>query len=321
MSKIFKTMSSKYYFAQRNKQQDLIGTAIFNGDKGNGLFKNKPYPFVLSNGDNNIFSPVVVDAKKYFNENGISWWSGDKPTGHVLSSQIACINHLFAIRKDKNAVLKVLNGVLNEFSEVLPIECDNDKQYIAFEVVSTHDHLNEINTTRGANCTSVDAFILAKHKSGEIWLIPIEWKYVESYNTDDKSAGKSGETRKNRYNDLIKKSKQLKWFDDYKVYYQEPFYQLMRQTLWAEQVIANKATETLKADNFLHIHVIPKNNDALLKTNTRYPYNVSDKGMEDTWRSCLNDQSKYRIVDPEVLLSPVADEYNELVEYLKKRYW
>ena len=70
--------------------------------------------------------------------------------GSTLSSQIACLNHLFAIMHDKDSVLAMLNGVRDEFEDVLPIPCDARPQYIAFEVVSAVDHLNEKKTlTRG----------------------------------------------------------------------------------------------------------------------------------------------------------------------------
>lgn len=92
----------------------------------------------------------------------------------------------------------------------------------------------------------------------------------------------------------------------------------MRQTLWAEQMITHRKTETIKADDFIHIHVIPGENGNLL--HKTYPH--SGKGMEITWRDCLNDQSKYVIVPPEELLSPVDwDRYNILFEYLNTRYW
>lgn len=313
-------MSSSYYISQRNKQQALIGSLIFNGDKGNGRFRGHNYPFVLQDGRNNLYPPFK-EVQKYFDDNRISWWAGYKPTGHVLSSQMACLNHLFPLMRDKDAVLKILNRVRNEFTEVLPIKCDTDPQYIAFEVVSKEDRLNEHYSTRGSNCTSVDALILARHKQDKVWLIPVEWKYTEHYATKDMSEGEKGETRKSRYNKLIEDSAQLITHPDLKVYYQEPFYQLVRQTLWSEQVIANKETETLKADDFFHIHVIPTANAGLLRTVTRYPYKVSGKGMEETWRSCLTDQSKYQIIDPQALLSPVRNDYPNLCQYLQKRYW
>lgn len=312
------------------RQQTLIEKSdIFNGTAGGGRFIGKERPFVLKNGESNIYSPIRNEAVAYFKENGIGWWGGLKPSGHVLSSQIACLNHLFAIRNDAEVVLSVLNNVRNEFTEVLPIQTDKTPAYIAFEVVSDEDHLNEGTPNRGSNCTSIDAFIYARHKSGELWLIPIEWKYTEHYNNQDKSSedregepngsnGK-GKERMSRYNNFITESAQLKTLDAYagSLYYYEPFYQLMRQTLWAENMVRSKNTERLKADNFLHVHVIPSENDELLQKK----YKVSGNGMEDSWRDMLIDQNKYVIIDPKILMAPTASKYPKLHEYLSNRYW
>ena len=301
---------------------------IFSGDKGNGYFMGKPRHFVLKDGMNNLYEPIRNDVIRYFKDNKISWWGGDKPSGHTLSSQIACLNHLFAIMGDKEAVLAMLNGVRDEFKEVLSVQCDAAPQYIGFEVVSEEDPLNEKTSTRGSNCTSVDAFIYAKHKDDSIWLIPIEWKYTEHYANLDKSnedrqgeekgSNGKGQERVRRYSALTDASLQLKSLDSYygSIYYQEPFYQLMRQTLWAENVVKLKE-EKLKADNYMHIHVIPSANKDLLDKK----YSVSGMGMEETWRSMLTNQSKYIIVDPQKLLEPIKDKYPELASYLKKRYW
>ena len=320
---------SRYKNSQYIRQEDLINNSdIFSGDKGNGYFMGKPRHFVLKDGMNNLYEPIRNDVIRYFKDNKISWWGGDKPSGHTLSSQIACLNHLFAIMGDKEAVLAMLNGVRDEFKEVLSVQCDAAPQYIGFEVVSEEDPLNEKTSTRGSNCTSVDAFIYAKHKDDSIWLIPIEWKYTEHYANLDKSnedrqgeekgSNGKGQERVRRYSALTDASLQLKSLDSYygSIYYQEPFYQLMRQTLWAENVVKLKE-EKLKADNYMHIHVIPSANKDLLDKK----YSVSGMGMEDTWRSMLNDQSKYIIVDPQKLLEPIKDKYPELVSYLKKRYW
>ena len=321
---------SSYKDSQYARQEDLINNSgVFNGDKGNGYFMGKPRPFVLRDGVNNLYEPIRNDVLQYFKENKISWWGGDKPSGHTLSSQMACLNHLFAIMHDHDAVLAMLNGIRDEFEEVLPVSCDANPKYIGFEVVSTDDHLNEKTSTRGSNCTSVDAFIYAKHKGGGKWLIPIEWKYTEHYANLDKSredrygeekgSNGKGQERVRRYSALTDASTQLKSLGSYygSVYYQEPFYQLMRQTLWTENIIKHQNTETLKADDYMHIHVIPSANKDLLEKK----YSVSSMSMEETWRSMLHDQSKYIIVSPENLLAPVAEKYSELVSYLKKRYW
>lgn len=312
-----------YKDKQYERQESLIEQGvIFDGVKGGGRFKGKPRPFVLETVEMNLYAPIQTKVLKYFEENLIGWWGeNNRPSGHTLSSQIACLNHLAPIMYNATAVLAIINGIRDEFTEVFPINCDKNPAYIAFEVVSRKDHLNEKNSSRGSNCTSVDALIMAKHKSGKIYLIPIEWKYTESYSTSDKSIDAKGLERQQRYNPLIDDSTQLVSLKQYEksIYYQEPFYQLMRQTLWAEQIIVHRGTEDLQADDYWHVHVVPTDNDTLLNRK----YKVSGKGMEGTWRSMLKDQSKYTIVDPSTLLAPLTFEidYYSLVEYLKARYW
>ena len=236
------------------------------------------------------------------------------------------------LRQKPTEVLSLINGLgWIEFTQVLPVPCDADISYIAFEVISDNSYLNEPEHIRGSYCTSIDALIYAEDINNKKWIIPIEWKYTEAYgdsSEDDKSLedykwrkgehGK-GKERMRRYNGLITKSQQLKSLKNYEssVYYFEPFYQLMRQTLWAEQMIKNKATEKIKADHYLHMHVIPKNNvDLLQKT-----YRFSNQNMEETWRCMLNEQSKYIIIDPQELMSPIKSRCPELYNYLKTRYY
>lgn len=296
--------------------ENLINDSnVFYGDKGNGVFKKKSYPFILDNNINNLYEPIRNEVLEYFEQNNVAWWGG-KLTNHPLSSQVACLNHLFPIRNDKEAVLSIIQQVLPEIVDVLPITTDKYlTAYIQFESVSDVDHLNEQNTTRGANCTSLDALILGKHKDGRNILFPIEWKYVEAYGNEDKGIN---ETRRSRYDGLINKSEQLKPTLNNKVYYYEPFYQLMRQTLWAEQMVIHKAIEPIKADDYIHLHIIPTNNKDLLQKK----YLISGKGMEETWRECIKDQNKYRIIEPEILIKNIdSNKYEELNNYLKERYW
>jgi len=317
-------MKTNYQEIQRSKAVKLLqdSNPCFYGAKGGQYFMRAPRPFVLTDGNMNLYQPIQKDVIEYFSINKISWWGGSKPTGHVLSSQIACLNHLFLIRNDKSAVLDILKNISTDFVDVIEIETDeNPKGFIQFESVSINTDLREGIPTRGNNCTSIDALILAKHKDGSDWLIPIEWKYTEHYNNQDKSKeGKDnskGIERMWRYSDLIKNSSQLKSTAN-PCYYFEPFYQLMRQTLWAERMIANKITEKVKADNYLHVHVIPKDNAELLDKK----YKCGGLDMETTWRSHLIDQSKYLIVSPDQLLSGIkTDKYKDLIAYLSVRYW
>lgn len=306
----------------------LISThsILFNGDKAGRIFRKIPREFVLQDGINNLFEPIRNDVLKYFKGNKVAWWGGKKPTGHVLSSQIACLNHLFHVRNDKQSVLIILKNISNNFIDALPILSDKSHPaFVQFESVSDHDYLNEGTPTRGNNCTSIDALIYALHKDGSKWIIPIEWKYTEVYSNQNKALEginidpiqNKGKTRKARYSDLINASSQLK-SDDHTCYYFEPFYQLMRQTIWAEQMIQNRENEIVKADNYLHVHVIPSENKPLLEKK----YKCSNHNMESTWRMHLKDQSKYLIITPEILMSGLdMNKFQKMIEYLAARYW
>lgn len=338
---------SKYKDSERKSAPKR---ACFKNCSFRGVFKSEKPDFVLLNWRGNFFE--VIPQKlllSYFNDNKISWWGGKRPTGHILSSQIACINYLFLFRTDKDAVLSLAQTICADLVDVLIIEndTDNTKAYISFEVVSDKDYLNECangqNPTRGNNCTSIDALIVAKHKNGKTILIPIEWKYTEWYGSTDKStedgkgnekgSQKSGKIRLGRYSELITKSSQLKIkLNDYKgsVYFFEPFYQLMRQTLWAEQMIdpKNKKNESIQADDYIHVHVIPGENHDLLKDDyienrrrTAYSNGTTKGSLEEIWKSCLVNPDKYKIISPSSLLENIdKNRYNDLIGYLSVRY-
>lgn len=307
-----------YKNKQRERVKNLFNAEsdIFNGDKGNGVFRGRQYAFVLNDCKNNLYTPIHDETLRYFKLNKIEWWGGNHPTTHPLSSQIACINHLFPLRHDEEAVCDIANGLCPEITKVHRITSDkHNPGFVQFEAVSDDDLLNEKCSTRGRNCTSVDALILGSFENGSKILILIEWKYVETYGDKDYTEGESGKIRGNRYNNLITQSEQITGVN--KILYFEPFYQLMRQTLWAEQMTHNKDNETVQANDFFHIHVIPSQNDELLDKTY-----MSGMTMEKTWRECLLDQSKYRIITPEELLSPINNhKYSALIDYLRTRYW
>ncbi|MDR0334104.1 MAG: hypothetical protein LBI15_11680 [Dysgonamonadaceae bacterium] len=318
---------SKYQEKERKKAIELIkNSELFKGCKAGGRFMGKERDFVLLDRNQNIFKPVKEEVKSYFKENSISWWGGKLPTGHTLSSQMACLNHLFPIRNDRDEVLKIAQIICEDIIDVLEIKTDKSlPAYIAFEAVSDNDYLNECEKgqkpTRGSHCTSIDALIYAKHKNGKNYILPIEWKYTEHYGNENKADGEKGDIRKGRYTDLINHSAQLK-SGNHSCYYFEPFYQLMRQTLWAEQMIAHKNCEKISAEDFIHAHIIPSENQNLLKIESRYKYKCSEKDMKTTWRDNLQNQNKYKIISPKDLLANIdLNKYAELKKYLEKRYW
>ncbi len=322
-----------YQETQREIQVGLVTSGWFENTPGGAFYRGKSRPFILQDGTKNLYAPIREEVVEYFKSNHIDWWSGDAPSGHVLSSQIACLNHLFYLRSNPNVLLELLNNATElYFDEVLPIprSLDENPQYIAFEAVSCIDHLNEQVVTRGSNCTSVDALMMAR-KDDETWLIPIEWKYTEFYNSEDKStedrphepkgSNGRGQKRMSRYNHLISESVQLKSLDRLQgsIYYQEPFYQLMRQTLWAEQIIQCEPEKWHNASKYLHLHIVPSANKDLLCKH----YKCVSQDMEIAWKNMLNNPNLYLRIDPQSLLSPLVEDgkFADLINYLQTRYW
>lgn len=317
-----------YRTKEKLRQLELLNneSSVFYGAHGGGTFSNRSWEFCIKDEEShkNLYKDIVTDCLEYFKKEHIVFWGSEGIPNHILSSQIACLNHLFAIRQDKELVLQLGKMFVGE--DVVDVErmnCDKSLTYISFEVTSRVDHLNERFVKRGANCTSVDAAIMVIMKDGKKTLVPIEWKYTEGkeYNIDKSGTEGSGKERLRRYSDLINNSNQLLpnpqgYLNT--LYFVEPFYQLMRQTLWAEQIIENKETELLKADDFVHIHVIPEENEQLLHRNYRY----SGKGLEETWRAQIIHQQKYKWVKPIdiVRLISKSNNYTAIIEYLKTRY-
>ena len=290
--------------------------------------ENKDYLISDSERIKNLYEDIQQDVVLYCNQEGIEFWHAgvtetNQVTNHILSSQIACFNHLFAIRDDKDIVLSIANAATGRsFEDVVAIPYDNGEHYISFEVVSNKDYLHEdTNNTglsRGTMCTSIDALIIAKDKDG-CYLLPIEWKYTESYDDIDKSLEpKRGETRLKRYEDL-----RHEYFNtevQRSLFYIEPFYQLMRQTIWAEEVIRNNDIPFVK--DYIHIHVVPSQNSDLLYK--KYPYS-EHADMIKTWKSCLKTPEKYCCIDPSTLVDAIENtdadnRYHNLVNYLRTRY-
>jgi hypothetical protein len=274
---------------------------------------------ILKIGDENLHESIRDEAKHYFQENDIAWWkygnnSDRNPTNHMVSSQIQCLNHLFSLRKDKESTLKLAQLFDPEIEDVLRALTDYESGYIAFEFIYENDKLlNEKHkqARRGSFCTSIDAFIIALKRREKV-LIPIEWKYTEKYfEFENKAFG--GEN--NKYSQLIRNSAQLKPIDElaHSCCFYEPFYELMRQTLLVEQMV-----RTGVASDFLHVMVVPFENNDLLDNN----YTFTKDDLQTTWYNCLYNKGKFKIVDSKQIRQVIENlpGYEKLADYLKSRY-
>jgi hypothetical protein len=266
-----------------------------------GMYKNKNYEHILPTKDwkYNLFPSIRNEVEEYHKKNNFKLHTGKN---NLKSSYIACFNHLFLLRNDKNAVLEIsktiCNGVFN-ITDVLKIPIDKQatQGYIVFEYVNKNrEYLQEKYETRGKNCTSLDAFVKANDVG-----IGIEWKYTEK----DYNKGKAywgDKEHRNRYEPLLTNSNINSAYKD--LIGCQMFYELTRQTLLLEQMKA-------KGDigNYLNIVICPKENTKL--------WNCCEK-----WKSNLKDPSKFKVISPQDLFANICKaQYKNLLDYLQKRYW
>lgn len=291
-------------------------------DPGGGIFKKAEREFVLKDPALNIWSGVREDAIAFFKRNGIPFWdSGDKPTGHLLSSQIACINHLYFVRQRQDIATAILQSVDSNIKTALRM--DNGalgSGFVDFEVIGAKNYLGEKLHTRGANSTSVDAVMLAELYNGHRKLIFIEWKYVEQYkNSPSKALGDSGQTRLKIYRPLLEQNDCPFYVTNIEGLFTEPYYQLMRQTLLANEMV--KANE-YGATSYLHLHLIPTANIDLKNVNTAAG-KLEGLMLQDTWTRLLKFPDQYKAVDPKdfILAAEKCEDTLSWTTYLQKRYW
>ncbi len=282
-------------------------------DPGDGVFFSKKREFVLQDPSLNLWAGIRTDAIKYFDKNNISWWMGEdknEPTGHLLSSQVACINHLYFVRQRKDVATEILKNISNKIEEAVVV----DDGYVEFEAIGEKNYLNEKSHTRGANCTSVDAIMVGKKKNGKNILVLIEWKYTEEYREENKYIPE----RYNIYDKLLSEPQCPIVATDFESLYYEPFYQLMRQTLLGWKMVQAKEYQ---CDEYIHLHIIPEKNNEL-KGRVTSP-KLTGSNMSGAWRNLLKELDRYIVISPEKFIRPteICLDTDAVLTYLDKRYW
>jgi len=303
----------KYIDRERQKAIE-IRDRIFR-DPGNGLFFGKEREFVLSAPDLNLWEGIRQDAKDYFLKNGISWWSGNgEPTGHLLSSQISCLNHLYPLRQRKDCADKILQNINESIVESQFV----DSGFVEFEKTGENPLGKELSTQRGANSTSIDSLMIGKKLNGDKVLVLIEWKYTESYTPNSLLISDKGKNRFEVYKNLLEDPDCPIKTDDFKDLFFEPYYQLMRQTLLGWTMTKNKE---YGISDWIHLHVIPDENLELKGKITSK--NLKGNTLEESWELQLTNPEKYIVISPEKLLEPIKylPDTKSITEYLTNRYW
>jgi len=310
-----------YIQKQREKAINLLPTLF--KDSGGGTFSDgKDYRFILQNPCLNLWEEIRPNAIEYFRINNVPWWEGttEIPTGHLLSSQIACVNHLFYLRDKKELATKVLQNIDNRIVNAVEMPYpDADAGYVAFELVGKENYLGERQHTRGEFATSVDAVMIGKKEDGKNILVLIEWKYTEFYEARESCYIPA---RYKIYNPLLGDTespiKKIAYKNKpFEPLYYEPFYELMRQTLLGWKMA--KAQE-YNCDEYIHLYIVPDENAELLLRNTSP--GLKGATIYEAWQNILVNPNLFKIISPEKLLEPLRNEPNtkSYFEYLTTRY-
>jgi hypothetical protein len=254
----------------------------------------------------NLLPDVREQAITLFARYGIPWHRGidGGPGNHLLSSQVQCVNALMPAASDPERLKKAFGGVLS-IETVLPIE---DGRHVTFEFIGSDDVLGESRggrRTRGANNTSVDAAFLYRTPAGTTELALIEWKYTEEYRRGRPYDAVSDVLRRQRYERLLTADdspvrSDLVDLDDLLV---EPFYQLMRQQLFAHEL---EKRRELGSDAVRVVHVLSADNIAYQKSLTRDSHRRVGQTVDGVWSALLRTPDRFFHVDPRVFLDPAV---------------
>ncbi len=331
-------------FRDREKTRyECIKEELFSREaQQKGFYKRIPRFFCLADDYSyeNLYQGIRDSAITYFIIRGIPWHDGLKgrhlPSNHLCCSQSCCVNFLFPLVKQPDLLKAIFSHYYPEMSTPLPITedkplTDGTHPYISFEWIGIRDYLREaerkgMSRTRGAYFTSADFTFRFRGNDGRVHLVLGEWKYTEEYGRNYKGSGRSGEVRKDNYINFFKDKKGTfsansnkdKLYDS--LFY-EPFYQLMRLQLLAQEMEYGREME---ADVVSLLHICPEANKEFRErvTSPKLEQVFSNKGVLEIWGE-LVPEGKFMSISVEDLLytiERVAVNDQRWVDYLKARY-
>ena len=320
-------------FLDSEKQQQArfkTGSPYFsNAARADGIYKDKARPFCLplEHAEENLFPGIRQSAPAYFASQGIKWHDGQdgKPSNHLCSSQVCCLNFLFPFADRPRALAEVFRPVFPAIREMLPIE---NGQFIACEWIGKENYLGEKisrngKRTRGANFTSADAAVLFEQTDGKRQFVLIEWKYTESYGGTPLKISMNGTDRTAIYRPLFDRddcpiNKDL--LPNFGSLFYEPFYQLMRQQFLAHEM---ECAHELGADKVSVLHVAPACNSDFQRV-TSAELQPLGKTATEVWKRLVMPGDRFISVSAEQLFGGLSEERlpesREWLEYIFARY-
>ena len=318
---------SSYYNSEVERQADFRTTSSTISEKGRSWERNQ---HLLARGyeHENFYSEIRCgenSAQEFFETRRIKqdrWQS-------MVNSQVVCVNFLLPLARIDAALLAVLRAIDNDVQDVIEIiDRKGNQSPVEFEWIGIDKSL-EGGTRRGQYETSVDSFMIAETDRGRRAYL-MEWKYTESYKIGKyKGKGRKGEVRWPRYAPLYSSKSSSFGTKNGAVpmneLLYEPFYQLMRNRLLADRMVAECELDVTEAKVIV---VVPEENTAYRERITSPPLHKRFpdlKTVDDVMQATLkNPDATFKMVTPNELREAVVDECGEAVSdwagYMRERY-
>jgi hypothetical protein len=335
-------------FRDREKARyRLIKHELFSAAaQADGVYRGIPREFCLAEGceNENLYEGIRERAISYFADRGINWHGGGwrRPSNHLCSSQVCCVNFLFPFTDTPGVLARVFRHVYPDLAEALPIDSASERPlegggwpYVAFEWIGEHDYLTEGSRSRrarvrGANFTSADFLFRFRRADGHVQVVLGEWKYTESYGLIDRadprragagSAARRLETYRQAY-DRAGSVFRAARADLYRPLFFEPFYQLMRLQLLAQEMEHDRE---LGADIVSVLHVSPEANREFrdFMPSSQLQERLPGSGVLEAWQA-LVPPDRFMSQSVERLRAVIGEEVRSTspawVGYLERRY-
>lgn len=314
-----------------------------------GIYRGQERDFCLANehAGENLYHGIRQSALQYFLDRRIPWHDGlDKrrvPSNHLCCSQSCCINFLFPFSANPKLLKDVFSRFYLDLMEPLRINSDlpfenGSSPFMAYEWIGTKDYLGEHlrkrgARTRGANYTSADFAFRFRRQDGKIQLVLGEWKYTEEYYSNDLGTpsgdkDRKPEVRKQNYCQAFHRTNGVFSRHDENLYsalFFEPFYQLMRLQLLAQEMEIGQHGREMESDVVTVLHICPAANRDFSERVTS-PYlkrEFPGKGTIEIWKDLVPDD-KFLSLSVEdffdTIVERVENDDPEWTDYLKTRY-
>jgi hypothetical protein len=322
----------KFRDVERPRQALFKKTSPYFSDaaRADGVYRRKPRDFCLplECTEENLFSEIRSSVTAYFAREEIKWHDGRqrRPSNHMCSSQVCCLNFLFPFADKPESLVTLLRPVFPTIRQVLPME--DPRQFVSHEWIGLENYLGEKlprhgKHTRGALFTSADAAVMFEHQNGLRQIVLIEWKYTESYSSRHLRIAGSGTDRLEIYDHLLNRDDcplDKTVLPSLDALFCDPFDQLMRQQLLAHEM---ERAQELGAQVVSVLHVAPAHNVDYPRV-TSPPLQSLGQTVSAVWKRLVRNTDRFTSKGTEELFGRFPIErFPELSgwwEYVTARY-